>query len=95
MRPTSSRSATTTAPLGTSFSRMDFSRAWGPNSTSTLRISSAMGKGAGVCFRAPLSMREISSSADMISSTALSEASIEWANSARLVPPARSTSVEV
>ncbi|MNL89968.1 hypothetical protein D3C87_2206450 [compost metagenome] len=52
-----------------------------------------MGIGAG--FSAPLSMREMSSSADMMSSTAVSEASMELASSAKAVDLARSISVEV
>ena len=54
-----------------------------------------VGMGAGAGLSAPLSMREMSRRADMMSSTAVNDASIELARSAKPVDLARSIKVEV
>jgi hypothetical protein len=89
------RSASTVAEVPTSRSSTCFSRASGANSTSIFFSRSRTLKAMGAGLSAPESMREISSSADMISSTALSEASIECASSPSPLPPARSINVAV
>ncbi|MOA67981.1 hypothetical protein D3C78_1953870 [compost metagenome] len=71
------------------------SRAMGPNSTSIFLRMSRPATAIGVGRTAPLSMREISSSALMMSSTAVSDASMELARSASPVSLERSISVEV
>jgi hypothetical protein len=95
MRPTMTRSDWIGTSEGAIRSRMFFSRAAGVNSTSTLSSSSRAENTVGRWVHAPLSSREISSSADMISSTVLSEASMLRASGSSAEPEDRSIRVEV
>ena len=85
-RRSSRRSERTVSEHGTKTSRSPFSRASGANSTSSWRSSSSMRKLAISGLSAPVSRREMSSSAPMISSTASSEAST-WPASRATSPP--------
>ena len=75
-RRSSRRSERTASEHGTKVSSSPLARASGANSTSIWRINSSMRKLANSGRIAPVSSREMSSSAPKISSTASSEASI-------------------
>ena len=85
------RSDCTASELGTNLSRNRFSCASGANSTSSWRNRSPTRKLTISGFIAPVSRREMSSSAPKISSTASSEASMLPTSCASSPSPCRST----
>ena len=80
-RRRSRRSLVTTSEEGTKVSLMPFALATGPNSICTWFSSSLIAKWVISVWSLPVSSREISSSAERISSTALSEDSTLSASS--------------
>ena len=91
-RRSSRRSERTLSEQGTKVSSRPFSRASGANSTSSWRSSSSMRKLTSSGLIAPVSSREMSSSAPKISSTASSEASTLATRRPSSPLPCRSTS---